>query len=311
MSNTRPQNGHSVVSGEVISHNLSMGNDVDALKVTIYPEIVASTPFIIDLFDTQVQTLKGNETMALTDYLKTTRQSLVSTIISLPFKVLGKIMSLFRSDEEGADIVTSVDPFHLTKPQAMAASALRRQIQTFVDKKTGITTINVTMQDPKVAAMVADVVITNLKEYITKYRISKAADDCKYWEEIYEKRKEEYYQAQKNFADYSDANRNVVLQSVLNERERLHNEKALALQLYTSVATQMQMARAKVQEAKPVFEVVEPATIPRKSSGTSRSMTIMVFIFLGAASASGWILFGRDLFKKLKNFCKSCIGFEV
>ena len=156
------------------------------------------------------------------------------------------------------------------------------------------------MQDPMVAAMVADTVVTKLKQYITKYRTSKAEDDYKYWEEIYEKRRAEYYEAQKRYADYADANRNVVLQSVLNERERLHNEKALALQLYTTVATQMQMARAKVQEAKPVFAIVEPATVPLKASSTSRSMTVLQFMAVGAVLAALWILFGRDMVSKIR-----------
>lgn len=32
--------------------NLSLGSDNDALKITLYPDIVNSTPFIVDLFNT-------------------------------------------------------------------------------------------------------------------------------------------------------------------------------------------------------------------------------------------------------------------
>ena len=280
------------------------GSDADALRVTLYPDIVNSTPFIIDLMDTPVQPLKSDESMVLTEYFKTNRSSLMGTVISLPFKALGWVISLFKSDDEKEDAngagANVVNPFQLTKAQAKSASALRKSLSVNVNQKTGVTTINVTMQDPKVAAIIADTLITKLKEHITKYRISKAEDDCKYWEELYIQRQQEYYDAQKNYADYSDANRNVILQSVLNERERLQNEKSLALQLYTTVATQLQMARAKVQEAKPVFAVVEPATIPRKASGTSRSMMVIMYTFLGGVGAAAWVLFGRDLLKKFK-----------
>ena len=283
--------------------NLNLGgSDADALRVTLYPDIVNSTPFIIDLMDTPVQPLKSEESMVLTEYFKTNRSSLMGTVISLPFKALGWVISLFKSDEGEADGFGTdvVDPFQLTKKQALAASKLRKSLNVNVNQKTGVTTVSVTMQDPKVAAVIADTLITKLKQHITKYRTSKAEDDCKYWEELCEQRQQEYYDAQKRYADYSDANRNVILQSVLNERERLQNEKSLALQLYTTVATQLQMARAKVQEAKPVFAVVEPATIPRKASSTSRSMTVMMFTFLGGVFAAAWILFGRDLLKKFK-----------
>ena len=285
--------------------NLNLGGgDADALRVTLYPDIVNSTPFIIDLMDTPVQPLKSEESMVLTEYFKTNRSSLMGTVISLPFKALGWVISLFKANDEEEDAngigVNVVNPFQLTKAQAKSASALRKSLNVNVNQKTGVTTINVTMQDPKVAAIIADTLITKLQQHITKYRTSKAEDDCKYWEELCEQRQQEYYDAQKRYADYSDANRNVILQSVLNERERLQNEKTLALQLYTTVSTQLQMARAKVQEAKPVFAIVEPATIPRKASSTSRSMTVIMFTFLGGAFAAAWILFGRDLLKKFK-----------
>lgn len=44
----------------------------------------------------------------------------------------------------------------------------------------------------------------------------------------------------------------------------------LAYQVYSQVAQQLQVARAKIQEEKPVFAVVEPATTPLEPSGTSR-----------------------------------------
>ena len=36
---------------------LSMGNDADALNVQLYPDIVASTPFILDSMDTPIKTI--------------------------------------------------------------------------------------------------------------------------------------------------------------------------------------------------------------------------------------------------------------
>ena len=62
----------------------------------------------------------------------------------------------------------------------------------------------------------------------------------------------------------------------------------------------MQMARAKVQEAKPVFAIVEPATVPLKASSTSRSMTVLQFMAVGAVLAALWTLFGRDMVSKIR-----------
>ena len=278
----------------------NMGSDADALNVTLYPDIVSSTPFILDLMDTPVSTIDEEQPdTTLVGYLKEyTSSSLMGTVMSLPFKAIGGIMSLLKSEEEvKTDII---NPFHLTQEQSQTVNGLKKMIVANVDKKTGVTTVSVTMQDPMVAAILTDTVIVKLKEHITKYRTSKAEEDCKYWEELNKIRQDDYYMKQKKYAEYVDANKNVVLQSVRIEQERLQNEMNLAYQVYSSVASQLQMAKAKVQEAKPVFAVVEPASVPLQPSGTSRKMILLGVVFLAVAAAAAWVLFGQDLWKNLK-----------
>ena len=280
---------------------LNMGSDADALGVMLYPDIVSSTPFILDLMDTPVSTIDEEEPdTTLVGYLKEyTSQSLMGTVISLPFKAIGTVVSLFSSEEEEEGNGT-INPFQLTKEQSQTVEGLKRLIVASVDKKTGVTTVSVTMQDPMVAAILTDTVIVKLKEHITKYRVSKAEEDCQYWEQLNEQRKNEYYDKQQTYAQYVDANKSVVLQSVRIEQERLQNEMNLAYQVYSNVATQLQMAKAKVQEAKPVFAVVEPASVPLLPSGTSRKMILIGIVFLAVAGAAAWILFGQDLWINLK-----------
>ena len=280
---------------------LSMGSDADALNVQLYPNIVSSTPFILDLMDTPVKTIDEEQPdTTLVGYLKEyTSSSLMSTVMSLPFKAIGGVLSLFKSEEEETG-EKAINPFHLTNEQSKTVQGLKKMIVANVDKKTGVTTVSVTMQDPLVAAIMTDTVVVKLQEHITKYRVSKAEDDCKYWEELYQQRQDEYYKAQEKYAKYSDANNNVILQSVRIEQERLQNDMNLALQVYSNVAAQLQMARAKVQEAKPVFAVVEPASVPLQASGTSRMMTLVGTVFLFVAAAAAWVLFGVDLWKKVK-----------
>ena len=284
----------------------SMGSDADALNVMLYPNIVSSTPFILDLMDTPVKTIDEEQPdTTLTGYLtEYTKKSLMGTVISLPLKAIGGVISLFKEEEPEVTGPGTIDPFQLTKDQAKIAEGIKKLIVANVDKKTGITTVSVTMQDPMVAAMLTDTVLLKLKQHITKYRVSKAEDDCKYWENINNQRRDEYYAKQKEYAEYVDANKNVVLQSVQIEQERLQNDMQLAYQVYSNVATQLQMARAKVQEAKPVFAIVEPASVPLKPSGTSRAMTVIGTIFLFVVGTAVWILFGKDFLSQLKNGLK-------
>ena len=61
------------------------------------------------------------------------------------------------------------------------------------------------------------------------------------------------------------------------------------------------MARAKVQEEKPVFAVVEPAVVPRRPSGTSRKVIVLGWIFLAVAGVAAWELLGKDYWQKFRS----------
>jgi len=280
--------------------NMSLGGDADALNITLFPEIVASTPFILELMDTHVTTLDGDVDTTFTVYLEGEKSPWWGTLFALPGMAIGGVKSLF-SDKEEEDRENTVNPFYLTEKQSQKVESLRKAIVADVDKKTGVTSVSVTLQDPLVTATITDTVVAKLQQYITAYRVSKAQQDCDYLEQLYKERQKEYYEAQQNYANYMDANKSVILQSVLTERERLQNEMSLAYQVYSQVATQLQVARAKVQEAKPVFAVVEPSTVPLQPSGTSKKVVILGFIFLAVVGTAAWVLFGKDFWMKFRN----------
>lgn len=270
----------------------------DALNVTLAPDIVASTPFILELFNTHVQTLNGELDTTLVTYLDEQKQPWWGYIKAIPGMAINTVKSLFT---EKVDTVSMLNPFQLTEKEAAKVEGLRKAIIANVDKKTAMTTITVTLQDPKVTAIVADSVVGKLQQYIVDYRIKKAKEDCAYLEELYHERQQEYYEAQSRYAHYFDTNRNIAFQSVRAEQERLQNDMNLAYQVYSQVAQQLQVARAKIQEEKPVFAVVEPASIPLQPSGTSRKTILAGVVFLAICGAGSWELLGASYIKKLKN----------
>lgn len=269
----------------------------DALNVTLAPDIVTSTPFVLELFNTRVQTLDGELDTTLVAYLDEQKQPWWGYIKAAPGLAIGAIKSLFT---EKTDSATTLNPFQLTEKEAAKVKGLRQSILAEVDKKTAMTTVTVTLQDPKVTAIVADSVVAKLQQYIIDYRIKKAKEDCAYLEELYKERQQEYYQAQSKYAHYFDSNRNIAFQSVRAEQERLQNDMNLAYQVYSQVAQQLQVARAKIQEEKPVFAVVEPATVPLEPSGTSRKVIFVGIVFLVVCCSGMWKLLGKEYWKNLK-----------
>ena len=284
--------------------NLGSSSGEDALSPELYPDIVSSTPFLIELFDVKVVDKKGKMNTTLYNYLdEHQRAPWWGVIVSAPFKALGWTVSLFKdAPTEGGNV--KLDPFRLTQDEAAIADALSKRISVSVDKKTGVTTLAVTMQDPLISAALTDTVMRCLQNYITDYRTNKARHDLAFTEKLHKEAESSYYAAQQKYARYSDGNQNIILQSYRAEQERLQNEMTLAYGIYNQMAQQLQMAKAKVQEITPVYTVVQPATVPLKPAKPNKIMILIGFVFLAGVGSIGWILFVKDLLNGWKRQTK-------
>lgn len=296
--------GLSGLAASFLGSGVSMNEGTDALNASLSADIVSSTPFLLELSTMKIPALEG-ETMTLSVYLDEESSPWWSYVIGLPGMVIGGVKSLF-TEEESESVPSdkaNLGTIELSKKESEKIEALKKKILASVDKKTSMTTVSVTLQNPKVAAVVADSVVRKLQEYIIDYRTTKAKEDCLYLERLFKERQQEYYDAQKKYADYMDSHDNIILQSVRAEQERLQNDMSLAYQVYSQVANQLQVARAKVQEEKPVFAVVEPAVIPLYPSGTSRKIYVLASIFLSVCIVISWKLLGEDILNKFKEIC--------
>lgn len=291
------------VAASFLGSGVGVKSGTDALNASLSSDIVSSTPFLLELLNMEVVVNEG-ETKMLSNYLMTESSPWWNFIIGLPGIINSQLKSWFTNEEISSKEKVQVGLIILTKDENAQIAALKKKIAATVDKKTAITSVTVTLQDPKVAAIVADSVVHRLQEYIISYRTSKAIEDCAYLEKLFEERKQEYYVAQKKYADYVDTHDNLILQSVRAEQERLQNDMNLFYQVYSQVANQLQVARAKVQEEKPVFAIVEPAVVPIESSSMRRSIYIFLFVFLSVCGTIGWLLLGKALVSVFKNEVK-------
>ena len=296
--------GLSGLAASFLGSGVSMGDGTDALNASLSADIVSSTPFLLELSNMKVP-VSGSEEISLSSYLDEESSPWWSYVIGFPGMVIGGVKSLFIEDEDESIFSdkASQGTIELSKKESQKIESLKKKMVASVDKKTSMTSVTATFQDSKVAAVVADSVVKKLQEYIIDYRTSKSKEDCLYLEKLFKERQQEYYEAQRKYADYMDSHDNIILQSVRTEQERLQNDMSLAYQVYSQVAGQLQVARAKVQEEKPVFAVVEPAVVPLYPSGTSRKVYVLVFVFLSVCIVISWNLFGKDLLSKFKEVC--------
>jgi hypothetical protein len=281
--------------------NASAGFGEDALTFNMFPEIVKTNPFALEMLQIPIQTQKG-DCVILYDYLDTEKKPWWSHIMEAPRMLVEGIKSLFK--EEQKDSVKVIDPFRLTPEQNGRIGMLKKILEVETDKKSNMTKVTVSLQDPLAAAIVADSAVHKLQEYITDYRTRKAKQDYDFQFNLCEQYKKEYFEAQQEYAKFADANRNVILQTVTSEKDRLQKNLSLAEQIYSQSMGQLQVLRGKVQEAKPVFAVVEPATVPLAPASPKKMLIIIAFAFLAFVFESAWILFGKDIYHDFKNELK-------
>lgn len=289
---TQPNLGGLGSLASIAGINLGGMSSTDAVSPELYPDIVGSIPFMTSLFRVDVTSADGQAHWTLAEYVsEELRSPWWSAVFGAPFKALGWLRGLFSpTDDLGESIGANVDPFRLTKKESEVVKALQKRIIVSVDKKTQVVSLNVTMQDPLVSAMLTDTVMTHLQNYVTEYRTNKARHDLKFTQQLFDEAQQNYFAAQQRYAQYVDQNQGIVRRSFMTEQERLENEMDLAFNLYNQTAQQLQLAKAKVQESTPVYAVVQPATVPLKASKPSKIATLIGCILLAGAIVSIGVL---------------------
>lgn len=286
--------------------NLALNTSNDALNITLFPEISSSTSFLAGLFDVKV-----NPYVSPKDQEEGTKPA---EQVRLYDFVLGKHKpksafalwkeNLFKKDgEEGQVNEVDSSGSYFNQEQTRVIKALRKIIFTDVDKKTGVTNVRVTMNDPKVAQELADTVCQRLQNFVSNYRIQKVYQDYLYYKKMSDEAKLAMVNAQNAYAASVDYDRSVILQSVNSEKQRLQQEAMLAQEIYVQMKQQEEMAKAKIQQERPVFAVIQPAVQPLSPSN-SRKKVVLAFTFIGFCLSAGWKLFGQDKYRELRTLLK-------
>lgn len=273
--------------------NSAMGSE--ALFPTLYPDLMNSTDFKASLFNVPVHKKDSTRIISYYDYLANEQKpSWWGAILSAPFKALGALIGTKDTIDQHR-----VDPFMLTKQQANIVDMIDKKVVCEIDNKTMVISITVTDQDPLICALMADTVKNRLQNFITDYRTKKARVDLEYNRKLFKEAKARYDKARQLYASFSDANQDLILQSARTKLVDLENEMQLQFNNYNSVAQQLQMAEAKVQEDTPAFTTLQSATVPVLKAGPARAKMVLIFLFLAFLGTTVYILHKENQLKPL------------
>jgi capsular polysaccharide biosynthesis protein len=269
----------------------------DALTPELYPDVVKSTPFLLEVLGKKVTESKHGLTMTVAEYLSSYNKSTFSGLTEI-FK--GKPAPVAVPNVSSSD---SKAVLKLTKDQMDLANGLADIISlNVVSSSSGgltgsggskIITVSIELQDPAVSAQLADSVVGCLKNYIIAYNTGKAKKDLDFVRARFNEARDKYYAAQQALASHNDRNLNVITSSANMSKERLSTENQLASNIYNSMAQVMEQAKLKVQDQTPVFTVIEPAKVPLIKSKPKGVIIAMGLMFVGAFIGVGVVFIRR------------------
>jgi len=268
------------------------GKSIDAIYPDIYPDIFASTDFIVRLFNIPVRLSKEKQTKTYSEHL------VQDTPIPFWMYPISWMTSLFASKKDTAALNKEVNVFLLTKQQNNLCKLIRGKIECQPSKGTNVITISATDYDPMVAAILVDTLQNRLQDYILQYRTHKARIDLEYAIKLNAEAKDQYIKARQAYSSYSDANTDLILTSYKAKQQDMENEMQLKYNNYSQTTNQVVQAKAKVQENTPVFTVIQQASVPLSSSSTPRSFIVLGFIVLGFFCHAAWVLALRSFYHK-------------
>ncbi len=255
--------GLASLAGVDIGSGASGGGD--AIRPDLYPDVLKSTPFFLELFKIKVKTKENKEILFSQFYDQ--------YVLDNKIKEENKKLNFPANNQY---IAVSYQTENNLKD-------LRERINASIDKKTGLLTVTVKMPDPVVATLITRYSMEYLTNYITNYRTEKAKQDLDFLAERLDAAKGKYYNNQAKKAQYSDQYQlsMMKLQSADLQRERIESEYKISSTFYNTLLQKYEEAKLKIQQETPVLKVLEPPVVPNKKSEPKKAIIAIISAFLG------------------------------
>ncbi|QGY46552.1 exopolysaccharide biosynthesis protein [Maribellus comscasis] len=282
--------------------NLNMSQGMTELTPQVYPQIIQSAPFQLEIMNSTF-TFEGvaQPVSLVTYYTDYYQPGILAVVKKYTIGLPGVVLKSVRGEKETATTETETDKttLKLTNEQEKVRKLLANNLSLDVNDKEGVINLSAVFHEPELAAQVTQKAKVLLQQYITDFRVEKAEAQRDFIQERYNEKKQEFEQTQAQLAGFRDRNKNVISALARTEEERLENEYQLAFNVYSELAQQLEQARIKVKEETPVFSIIKPVMIPLEKSKPNRPLILAVWVFLGLVAGIGWI-FGKEYLAGLR-----------
>lgn len=286
--------------------DLGMSNTGADLSPLIYPQIVGSVPFRLELMNTPLHYEKADTAVSMFTYAKDyAKPSLGGYIAKYTIGLPSLIMGAIRGEKEDPVLLDAAGvgddtpkPISVTKDEEKVLKAIAQNVTLAVDKKEGYLTLTVVGAEPVQTAELAIKAQQMLQEAVTRFRTEKAQNQLDYVQARYNEIKAETETLQAQLATVRDRSQEMTTTRARIEQERLQTKYNVSSSIYSEMAKQLEQAKMQVKYDTPTLTIIQPVTVPRQPSN-SRARTLIVWTFLGIVLGCG-IVFLKEYWPKIK-----------
>ena len=275
--------------------DLNSASQSGDMSPILYPKILSSIPFKLELMNTPVQFKDFEKPISLFDYIaKNKKTSTLGTLKKYTIGLPGVIALAIKGEKPKPELPKRVrnQPIMLTEDQYRVSKALDNIISLEVDAKQGYLTLTVVMPEALVAAQLAQKAQELLQQNITDFKIQKAKEDLEFIQGRYNEAQAKANGYQINIAQKTDQYKDLTSAVPQVQATRVQTKYGIASTVYQELAKQLEQAKIQVKKDTPVFTIVEPVSVPLEKSKPNRPLILLTWIFVGGIIGTG-IVFGK------------------
>ncbi|NVJ64390.1 MAG: capsule biosynthesis protein [Flavobacteriaceae bacterium] len=283
--------------------DLGSMNQSDELSPFVYPLIIKSIPFQLDLMNTPLNFAGIEKPISLYEYFtQIHKPSTFSIIKKYTIGLPGLLLNALKQKKNEAEDLNALNNkiYNLTEQEESVCNYIKENVSLELNSKEGYITLSSTFSQPLVAAEITERAILLLQDHITKIKISKAQDNLQFLKDRMEEKEVNFKKVQRELANFSDKNNNVTSLISSLKQQNLQSEYSLVFGVYSELAKQIEQAEIQVKKDTPILTILQPVQVPTERSAPKRSLILVICMFLGLVIGIGIVII-KSIFPNLKS----------
>ena len=301
--NSEVNSGGSSLSGLASLAGINLGGmeASSGLPPSLYPQVVESVPFRLDLLSTKIQ-FNDNE-LTLREYFIEHKKSfdLIGTIKKYTIGLPSLIIQFFNKEIKP---ISKSSLIYVSEEDQLLFDSLSNLLALSINQKEGFITMSFTDKNNRIAAQIVKIAQTQLQKKIIEFKIKSSKELLDFTVEQYNEKKLNFEILQDKRAIFVDENINISSSLFQNKLNRIESELSIAQNVVQQLATQVEQAKLQVNKDTPVFTTIKPVSIPYNKSSPRRSFVVTLFLFFGFILSCFYVLIKeptKEILKSIKS----------